>query len=302
MVEIKKVSSLEYGYAKILVFGESGSGKTYFASTYDPEKTLFINVKSESGLLTIRALGVDMDIMDVENYKDMKDAVEWIKANGSKYDVIYIDSLSQWQKNLELEIPETGNKFAKWNTIKDYTKEIVNSFKQLPFHIVFTCEIKTDKDENSGDILYKPSLLGSSRDEIAYWFDEVYYFTRFQNKISDPIAYKALTSAAMKYPCKSRLRLPQNIDNPNLKEIIELAGFKKVDKETQVKELKEVAEAKEVLINEKQIAEIRSLCDEKTLANLAVHYKKSLPQLTNSEAIDALSKIQQSKAKIEVKK
>ena len=300
MVEIKKVSDMEFGYAKILVFGESGSGKTYFASTYDNEKVLFINVKAESGMMTLRALGADIDVLDVDSYSDMKEAVEWIKANGSKYDVLYIDSLSQWQKNLEKEVPETGNKFAKWNTIKEYTKEVVNSFKNLPFHVVFTCEIKKDKDENQGDIIYNPSLLGSSRDEIPYWFDEVYYFTRFQQKINDPIAYKALTSAAMKYPCKSRLRLPANIDNPNLKEIIELAGFKKVDKAVQEKELKDAADTKEGLINEKQIAQIREACDDKILSDLAKHYGKPLPALTTTEALDAIGRI--NKDKSEVKK
>ena len=304
MVEIKKVSDMEFGYAKILVFGESGSGKTYFASTYDNEKVLFINVKAESGMMTLRALGADIDVLDVDNYSDMKEAVEWIKANGSKYDVLYIDSLSQWQKNLEKEVPETGNKFAKWNTIKEYTKEVVNSFKNLPFHVVFTCEIKKDKDENQGDIIYNPSLLGSSRDEIPYWFDEVYYFTRFQQKIDDPIAYKALTSAAMKYPCKSRLRLPANIDNPNLKEIIELAGFKKVDKAVQEKELKDAADTKEVL-SDTNLESMRELIATKDvdIVKFLKHYQaSSMPAFPDDKIGEAMSMLRKCKdKKVEVK-
>ena len=304
MVEIKKVSDMEFGYAKILVFGESGSGKTYFASTYDNEKVLFINVKAESGMMTLRALGADIDVLDVDSYSDMKEAVEWIKANGSKYDVLYIDSLSQWQKNLEKEVPETGNKFAKWNTIKEYTKEVVNSFKNLPFHVVFTCEIKKDKDENQGDIIYNPSLLGSSRDEIPYWFDEVYYFTRFQQKIDDPIAYKALTSAAMKYPCKSRLRLPANIDNPNLKEIIELAGFKKVDKAVQEKELKDAADTKEVL-SDTNLESMRELIATKDvdIVKFLKHYQaSSMPAFPDDKIGKAMSMLRKCKdKKVEVK-
>ena len=304
MVEIKNVSDMEFGYAKILVFGESGSGKTYFASTYDNEKVLFINVKAESGMMTLRALGADIDVLDVDSYSDMKEAVEWIKANGSKYDVLYIDSLSQWQKNLEKEVPETGNKFAKWNTIKEYTKEVVNSFKNLPFHVVFTCEIKKDKDENQGDIIYNPSLLGSSRDEIPYWFDEVYYFTRFQQKIDDPIAYKALTSAAMKYPCKSRLRLPANIDNPNLKEIIELAGFKKVDKAVQEKELKDAADTKEVL-SDTNLESMRELIATKDvdIVKFLKHYQaSSMPAFPDDKIGEAMSMLRKCKdKKVEIK-
>ena len=299
MVEIKKVSDLEFGYAKILVFGESGSGKTYFASTYDSEKVLFINVKAESGMMTLRALGADIDVLDVNNYADMKEVVEWIKTNGSKYDVLYIDSFSQWQNNLENETPETGNRFAKWNTIKEYTKEIIDNFKALPFHVVFTCEIKTDKDEASGEIKYNPSLLGSSKDHIPYWFDEVYYFTRFQNKINDPISYKALTSAAMKYPCKSRLRLPANIDNPNLKDIIDLAVFKKVDKAIQEKELKEVADKKEVLSNTnlESLRELLATKDVDVVKFLAYYEASSLPSFPDAKIAEAMESLRKCKDK-----
>jgi hypothetical protein len=300
MIEVKKVSDLEFSYAKILIFGESGSGKTYFASTYIPEKTLFINVRAESGMMTLRALGVDIDTISIDTYADMKEAITWVKANGGKYDLIYIDSLSQWQRNLENEIPEGNNKFAKWGTIKDYTKEVIDAFKALPFHVVFTCEIKKDKDENAGDIMYTPSLLGSSRDDIPYWFDEVYYFIRFQSKMSDPISYKALTSAAMKYPCKSRLRLPTMIDNPKLSEIINLTGFKKIDKEVQKKEL-ETVEKKKTPISNTNLEVLREL-----LATKDVDIKKFLdyykaphipgfPDDQNAGAINALRRCKDKK-------
>lgn len=302
-MEIKKVSDLEFGYAKILVFGESGSGKTYFASTYNPEKTLFINVKAESGMMTLRALGVDMDVIEVNNYADMKNAINLIRTSGEKYDLLYIDSLSQWQKNLEKEIPESSNKYAKWTIIGDYTKEIIDLFKALPFHVVFTCEIKKEKDENSGEILYNPSMLGKSRDDIPYWFDEVYYFSRFQGKVTDPISYMALTSSAMKYPCKSRLgasgKIPAVIDNPKLSEIIAVSGFKKIVKKEQAKELKSaVAEVK--LITETNLRILRKLLDTKDvdINNFLAYYKAPhLPGFPDDKVPDALANLRKCKDK-----
>jgi len=300
-VELKKISDLEFSYAKILVFGESGSGKTYFASTYIPEKTLFVNVKAESGMMTLRALGVEMDVLEVDTYADMKNVIQWVKTNGQKYDLIYIDSLSQWQKNLEKEIPESNNRFAKWNTIKDYTREIVDAFKALPFHVVFTCEIKKDKDEDAGTITYNPSLLGSSRDDIPYWFDEVYYFIRFQQKVGEPISYKALTAAAMRYPCKSRLRLPSTIDNPKLLEILNNAVFKKVDKDVQVQELKISAEIINPIskLNRETLRElINKKLDDATILKFLKHYgAENIPGFPDDKVSEAISELQKLKDK-----
>lgn len=299
MIEVKKVSNLQFSYAKILVFGESGSGKTYFASTYNPEKTLFVNIKAESGMMTLRALGVDMDVIEVGNYGDMKEVIEFIKKSGTKYELIFIDSLSQWQKNLEKEVPESANKYAKWDIIKSYTKEIVDGFKALPFHVIFTCEIKKDKDETTGEILYAPSLLGSSREEIPYWFDEVYYFTRFQAKLSDPIIYRALTAAAMKYPCKSRLaasgKIPVLIDNPSLKTLIEISGFRKIDKKVQNDEIKELAE-EPGQISETNLNQLRTLLAQKDVniaKFLSFYGVASLPAFPDNKVADALTKLRQ---------
>lgn len=300
VVEIKKISNQDFGYANILVFGESGSGKTHFASTYKPESTLFINIVAESGLMTLRAKGIDLDVVDITGYKQMMEIINWLKTSGGKYDLIFIDSLSQWQKLLEKEIPDSGNKYAKWNTIKDYTKEVIGEFKKLPFHKVFTCEIVKDKDEEAGTILYIPSLAGSSKHEIQYWFDEVYYFTRFQENLKSPIKYKALTAAAMKYPCKSRLGLPVEIDNPNLKDIIEKAGFKKIDKEVQTKELKSIAEEPN-LPSDTNVEIMRKLLSTKDvdINKFLTHYgASSIPAFPGDKVADAIQKLQLCKDKV----
>jgi len=299
-IEFGSTSDQEFGYAKILVFGESGTGKTYFAGTYDNKKTLLINVKAESGTMTLRAKGVNLKTITINNYGDMKDAINWLKENGGEFELIFIDSLSQWQKNLEKEIPETGNKFTKWNAIKEYTKEIVDAFKALPFHVVFTCEIKKDKDESTGEVFFNPSLLGSSKDDIPYWFDEVYYFTRYQQKISDPIAYKCLTAAAMKYPCKSRLGLPITIDNPKLSEILAMTMFKQVDKKEQAKELSAVAEVK-VPVSNTNLTILRDLLSTKDvdLVKFLAYYKApNIPGFPDDKISDAIEKLKLCKDKV----
>lgn len=298
-LEFGNTGDEEFGYAKILIFGESGTGKTYFAGTYDNEKTLLINVKAESGTMTLRSKGINLKTITINNYADMKAAINWLKENGSEFELIFIDSLSQWQKNLEKEIPETGNKFAKWNTIKDYTKEIVDSFKQLPFHVVFTCEIKKDKDETTGEVFYQPSLLGSSKDDIPYWFDEVYYFTRVQTKIGEPIAYKCMTAAAMKFPCKSRLGLPIIIDSPKLTDILSMTVFKKIDKANHVQELAQAAATPNQIsaTNLNRLREMLATKDVNQLEFLKYYKASNLPGFPDDKVADALDKLAKCKDK-----
>jgi GTPase SAR1 family protein len=297
MVKIGRISDDSLGYANILVFGESGSGKTHFAGTYNPETTLYVNIVAESGAMTLRSQGIDMDKVDIQGYTEMVELIKWLYDNGSKYDLIYVDSLSQWQKLLESEIPETSNKFAKWQTVKEYTKDVIAEFKKLPFHTVFTCEIIKDKDEESGSVLYIPSLSGSSKHEISYWFDEVYYFTRFQADLKSPIQYKALTASAMKYPCKSRLGMQRELENPNLSEIIAKAGFRKIDKGTQAKELEKARTEANNLISEQQLNVLRDLLAKKEVDQFKFleHYQASslpaFPANRYSDAVTALNSL-----------
>jgi len=262
VINISNTGDKKYKYVNMLILGESGVGKTRFLGTVPEDQIIIINVISESGMLTLKDKNITT--IDVDNCEDMLDAINWIKENGSKYSYIAVDSLSQWQKNLDDQISDGGNKFEKWKKIKDYTKEVVDELKRLPFHVVCTCELAKDKDETQGSYEFIPALLGSSKHELTYWFDEVYFFTKLQTKIGEPIRYTCLTSAATKYPCKSRANMPELIENPNLAEITEKM-FGKIDKEEQKVELKTVVEKEKnnAKLREDAIAEIRAIANTK---------------------------------------
>lgn len=266
MVELTKVSDKQYGYVNCLVFGTAGAGKTHFASTYPQDKLLLLNIVQESGMLTLRSLKYDCDVINIDGYADMQKAIEWIQLNGQRYDVIFVDSLSQWQKNLEKEIPEVKGKsgkedgFAKWNTIAKYTKDTINAFKKLPFHTVFTCEVVRETNEENGVVYYMPSVAGkATRENLAYWFDEVYFFVKTQESAAGEIEYKILTADALKYPCKTRLRLPRVISNPKLDEFLKMAGFDHVDKTAQAKTLS----TSQVVVEDPRIQVLRDLIKQK---------------------------------------
>jgi hypothetical protein len=262
MVKLSNTGNLENKHANIILTGGAGAGKTYTLGTINSEELLIIDVVSESGLLTLK--GKNIDTISVDSYADLLEAIEWIKENGSKYNVIAIDSLSQLQKQMEGEIPDGSNKFAKWKEIKDNTKHIVDEFKRLPFHVVFTCELTKEKDEETGGTYYLPSLVGSSKQDLEYWVDEVWFLTKRQAKLGEDMLYSCVTNADSKYPCKSRMGLPMVINNINLQDVLD-EHFGKINKEEQIKELKDtvVAETTEKEYREKMIADIRELAKTK---------------------------------------
>lgn len=253
MVTITKTSDVKYQYVNILLFGESGSGKTHFLGTAKENETIIFNIVSESGLLTLR--NKNIDVIEIKDFNDMSNALDWLEKEGcKKYKYVGIDSFSQFQKNLEKQSTKKG--FDLWGDIKIKTKAVVDRLKAIQINVIAICEVEIKDDD--GAIKFIPSLVGtSSKNEISYWFDEVYWFEK-TGKAGDKPTYRALTNSGSKYPCKSRLGcLPLVIENPNIPMIFESlskeatqveAGQKKSQKELDIELITQIAIEKHVLI------------------------------------------------------
>lgn len=225
---IKKTSDQQYSYAKILLMGGAGSGKTHSIGTLPEDKTIILNIVEESGLFTLR--NKNYDVIDITDVNSFQEAIKFLSKpeSQSKYKFVAVDSYSQFQKSLKRKLEAQGfSGYKLWGLIQETTKDIVDNLKKLPYHVVFTVEIKSEKDEESGTFVYLPSVVGSAKDDIPYWLDEVYFMSK-RGKAGEQPTYHLLTNAGSKYPCKSRAgNLPVIIDNPNLLDI-----FKKlVEKE-----------------------------------------------------------------------
>lgn len=220
-MQIKKTSDQSYRYAKILLMGGAGTGKTHAIGTLPEDKTLILNIVQESGLFTLR--NKNFDVLDISTLNDFDKAIEFLKTEEAKkkYQFIGVDSYSQFQKSLQALLEKQGfTGYKLWGLVKDASKKIVDELKVLPYHVIFTVEIKQEKDEEMGTFIYLPSIVGSAKDDVPYWLDEVYFLNK-KGKAGEQPTYHLLTNAGSKYPCKSRAGvLPVQIDNPKLNEII----------------------------------------------------------------------------------
>ena len=177
--------SVDTEYLKVFSVGESGTGKSIFASSFPTPGFIF-----DFGKEIISYRGKDFDY---EQYpvspqgwaKFEKDIIEIRKAvTEGKYKTVIIDNLSAMtdvcmEKSLQLDPKRDPTGGAMWNVhykmVKNLMEGKLRQIINLPCNMVFIAHIDIIKDEQGAAIGVAPSLTGSLSNDIPSYFDEVYY-------------------------------------------------------------------------------------------------------------------------------
>lgn len=152
----------------VLVYGNSGVGKTVFAAGAG------LVLATESGLTSARRLGSKAKIWPITGWEDMRKAYSWIKQNHKKpgfpFKSIAVDSLEELQalalrwildKNVEddetrdPDLPSQGD-HQKWQNM---FKRMVKEMNAIPVNTVYTATAMQGED-SKGNVLTLPSFLG----------------------------------------------------------------------------------------------------------------------------------------------
>ena len=215
---IKLCNTKDYALngVKILVYGQSGAGKTCLIPTLP--KCLAIS--AEGGLLSIKDAGIDY--IEVRSLEDVQEAYEY--AVNSDYQSIALDSISEIAEViLNDEKKKTKDGRQAYGVMQEKITDIIRAFRDIQGkNVYFSAKIEKIQDDE-GKLLYFPSMPGSKTSQnLAYFFDEV--FVLRIEKQEDELYRILQTISDTKYTAKDRSGKLELFEEPDLGAIIKKIG------------------------------------------------------------------------------
>ena len=170
-INLKSTAGISSNGVKLLVYGQSGAGKTSLIKTLPNP----IVLSAEGGLLSIA--DADIPFIEVSSMDTLKEAYEWV-ANSDEakgFESIALDSISEIAEvvlNYEKKIAKDPRQ--AYGAMQEQMTDIIRAFRDLPGkHVYFSSKVEKTQDE-MGRILYAPSMPGNKLgQQLPYFFDEV---------------------------------------------------------------------------------------------------------------------------------
>jgi hypothetical protein len=173
VVKIESAASDEL-YSNILIYADSGAGKTVFAGSDD--RVLFV-APEDDGLLSAVRMGTKADKIKIRSWKDLQAADEYLYDNQellANYDWVVVDSLTEMQSMCLRDLVESQRQARisrdqdpDLPQIQDYQKlyilieKLVLNFKDLPVNVLFTSLVRNVEDPDGNEFLMP--MLGSNK-------------------------------------------------------------------------------------------------------------------------------------------
>ena len=170
-INVKTTGGLSADGVKLLVYGQAGVGKTTLIKTLPAP----IVLSAEGGLLSIQ--DADLPYIEISDVETLREAYEWLagSAEAAQYKSVALDSLSE----IAEVVLVAEKKIAKdprqaYGAMQEQITEIIRAFRDLPGrHIYMSAKVEKTQDE-SGRMLYAPSMPGNKIGQsLPYFFDTV---------------------------------------------------------------------------------------------------------------------------------
>lgn len=176
---------------KMLIYGESGAGKTSLARTI---KEPVIVVSSEGGLLSIADAGLDyIDVTRDDNgnaipkekrLERVGEAYKFLSTEKHQYKWVFIDSITEIGQNvvekLQVEFPERKDGLVLWGEYAKRMRSLIKAFRDLHMNVIMTALCVIEKDD-MGRKMTKIDLNGKVGEQMPQFLDEVFYLNADQD-------------------------------------------------------------------------------------------------------------------------
>lgn len=219
---------------KLLVYGQSGAGKTVFASgapkplvlDFDGKVSSAASYYSVNDPAKLKEISYE-DMTDVpgqprpfRRFKAVLAQLQKDAAEGKlKHETIIVDSLTLFIDSLMTDIMAENPGVKRVNgvpALQDFQimniqfKDIMSQLLGLPCHVIVIGHITSETNQETGKIFWKPLVPGKLADRLPQVFTEVYraYVVR-QNGQTEHLCQ---TSSDGDYVCRTQIPgLPQHV-------------------------------------------------------------------------------------------
>lgn len=170
-IQLKSTKQAALDGIKCLVHGPAGAGKTTLCSTTG-EPTIIIS--AEAGLLSLRKF--DIPVIEVKTLEQLYEAYQYVAGpEGNGFSWVCLDSISEIAEVvLNYEKKNAKDPRQAYGALAEKMTDLVRAFRDLPGkNVLFLCKQEKVKDEQTGAMLYSPSMPGNQlKNGIEYFFDE----------------------------------------------------------------------------------------------------------------------------------
>lgn len=171
-IKLRSTEQLAADGVKMLVYGAAGAGKTSLIPTLPAPVVL----SAEGGLLSIA--GASVPFVEVQDMDTLREAYVWLKesAEAKPYKSVCLDSISEVAEVvLAAELRKNKDGRAAYGEMNSTMAELIRAFRDLPGrHVYMSAKLEKSQDE-TGRMLYNPSMPGKSlTQQLPYFFDFVF--------------------------------------------------------------------------------------------------------------------------------
>jgi phage nucleotide-binding protein len=169
-ISLKRTRDMARNGVKLLVYGAAGAGKTSLIKTLPNP----IVLSAEGGLLSIQ--DADLPYIEIASMDDLREAYAFIMSEeGAAFESVALDSISEIAEVvLNAEKKTAKDPRQAYGAMQEQMADLIRAFRDLPGkHVYMSAKLEKSQDE-TGRMLYAPSMPGNKTGQsLPYFFDEV---------------------------------------------------------------------------------------------------------------------------------
>lgn len=225
-MEIRKVGDAykEQGI-KAILYGQSGTGKTYSIVTL-PEKENTLILSAEAGLMSIKDVGKDLDVVVINGMDDLRGAFSFLNGD-TKYTTVVLDSLTEIAEQVLGDEKKKCNDPRKaYGELQNIMVSLIKSFRDLKGkNVLFLC--KAERTANDDGIqLYAPSMPGNKLSQAIPYLTDLVFAMRIKEGEDGSMIRAFMTQPDLQYSAKDRSGTLGQFETPDWSVIFEKINSK----------------------------------------------------------------------------